>query len=89
MKISWPYYRIQINNIKDLRGFPTVEAQISGIIIAGLKADLKKPQTNLIAILLLPYSPWNLDLSLRPLPTQTLEGKILLYKEVLGFVTTT
>lgn len=79
MKISWPDYRIQICNMEDLGEFPTVEAQISGIIISGLKAELKKPQTNLITILLLPYSPWNLDLSLRPMLTQMLEGKILLY----------
>lgn len=77
--------------MEDLAFFPIVDAQISAITTAGLKADLKKTQTNLIRILLLPYSPWDLDLSLRPLLTQTLEGKntTLLYKEVLGLVTTT
>lgn len=75
--------------MEDLAFFLLADAQISAIITARLKADLKKTQNNLITILLLPYSPWNLDL--RPLLTQTLEGKntTVLYKDALGLVVTT
>lgn len=70
--------------------FPIADAQISDIITAGLKADLKKTPDQSdyeLAISL----PWNLDLNLRLLLTQTLERKNnnVFYKEVLGLVTTT
>lgn len=72
--------------MEDLAFVLIVDAQISTITTAGLKADLKKTPKQSDYNLAL---PWNLDLSLRPLLTQTQKPTTIPYKEALGLVATT